>query len=101
VQECKVNNISTQASNKLVWVQFCASVVITLGHSFNYINFSPQGSTELFVATIVLITTQWATNIVMPMFFVISGFLLFKDSVHGGGRCAGICPKLNPEYVRC
>ncbi|MBE6877564.1 MAG: acyltransferase [Ruminococcaceae bacterium] len=71
--------ISKDTSNKIIFVQFIASIIIVLDHSFNYLGFVATTKFENIVHFFVEASGKWATNIVMPMFFTISGFLLFKN----------------------
>lgn len=55
--------------------------MVVLDHSFNYINFFPTSheSVAYYIKIITDMLSMKTVNLAMPMFFTISGFLLFKD----------------------
>ena len=74
-------NISLSTSAKIAWIQFICSLVVIMDHSFDYLGF---GNSEMnFLSSVVYWLTQMLSKsfiwIAMQTFFVLSGFLMFKD----------------------
>lgn len=76
-------SISSESSRKISWLMFCCSCLIVLRHSSGYDNYI-MGTQLLDVASIYIINMirfNGIFNMVMPTFFLLSGFLYYKSFV--------------------
>lgn len=73
--------ITQKLSNKISWLQFFCALVVITDHSFDYINYADvtKPIIEESIYFVLLTCSQGLTYIAMPIFFVISAVLLFKD----------------------
>lgn len=74
-------NISSESSRKISWIMFICSFLIVLRHSSGYDNYT-MGTSFLDKASIYFINTirfNGIFNPVMPIFFLLSGFLFYKS----------------------
>ena len=74
-------NINSSTSIKISWIQFICSLIIITDHSFDYLGF---GNCKMdIVSSIIYFITQMFSSsltwIAMQTFFILSGFLMFKD----------------------
>lgn len=74
-------NISLSTSVKISWIQFICSLIVITDHSFDYLGFgnSQMNSLSSIIYFVTQMLTSSFTSIAMPTFFVLSGFLMFKD----------------------
>ena len=73
--------ISSESSRKISWLMFICSCLIVLRHSSGYDNYT-MGSSPLDTVSIYIINMirfNGIFNMVMPIFFFLSGFLFYKS----------------------
>ena len=68
------NDVKDKKNYKIVWVSFILSILVVLEHSINYSIYNSSGFWYLVQKFI-----EQITDIAVPTFFVLSGFLFFKD----------------------
>lgn len=73
--------MDASTSKKISWIQFICSIIIITDHSFDYLQFGDNQVT--FIDKLIYFISQMLSSsftwIAMQMFFVLSGYLMYRD----------------------